>query len=87
MAGTWTVATDNPDCRIILAFTKWSGGDRAATRRCQSDELGALSAWDVKGDQVVLVDANGASVANLYSSGPQRYDGSTAGGNRISLTR
>ena len=87
MAGTWVVASDNPDCRIILAFTKWSGGYRAATRRCNSGELSAVTAWDVKNDSVVLVDSNGATVASLYSSGEERYDGSTAGGNRISFTR
>jgi Protease inhibitor Inh len=87
MAGTWTVASDNPDCRIILAFTKWSGGYRAATRRCNSTELGAVTAWDVKGQSVVLVDSNGSTVASLYSSGPERYDGSLAGGTAISFSR
>ncbi|MGI9400356.1 MAG: AprI/Inh family metalloprotease inhibitor [Rhizobiaceae bacterium] len=87
MAGTWTVASDNPDCRIILAFTKWSGGYRAATRRCNSPELGTVTAWDVKGDSVILVDSNGTQIANLYSAGPERYDGSLAGGSAISFTR
>ena len=87
MAGTWTVATDNPECRIILAFTKWSGGYRAATRRCNSSELSSVSAWDVKDNRVVLVDANGNQVANLSSSGAERYDGSTSGGKRITFSR
>ena len=88
MAGTWTVASDNPDCRIILAFTKWSGGYRAATRRCNSDPNWApVTAWDVKGDSVILVDSNGSQVASLYSAGPERYDGSMAGGAAISFTR
>ena len=87
MTGTWTVATDNPDCRIILAFTKWSGGYRAATRRCDAPELAAVTAWDVKGSQVVLVDGSGNTVASLYSSGPERYDGRTSGGKPIRFTR
>lgn len=87
MAGTWTVASDNPDCRIILAFTKWSGGYRAATRRCNSAELGTVTAWDVRGDSVILVDSNGSQIASLYSAGPERYDGSLAGGAAISFTR
>lgn len=87
LAGTWIVDSDNPDCRIILAFTKWAGGYRAATRRCESDELGAVTAWDVNGDHVVLVDGSGQMVASLYSTGPERYDGSTAGGLRISFSR
>lgn len=87
MAGTWTVDSDNPDCRIILAFTKWSGGYRAATRRCNTPELAAVTAWDVKENQVVLVDGTGNTVATLYSSGPERYDGSTSGGKAIRFTR
>ena len=87
MAGTWTVASDNPDCRIILAFTKWSGGYRAATRRCNTPELAGVTAWDVKGNQVVLVDGTGNTVATLYSTGPERYDGQTNSGKAIRFTR
>jgi hypothetical protein len=87
MAGTWTVATDNPDCRIILAFTKWSGGYRAATRRCNAPELTAINAWDVKDNRVVLVDASGNSIASLVGAGPERYQGSTSGGKPIAFTR
>jgi len=87
MAGTWTVASDNPDCRIILAFTKWSGGYRAATRRCNSSELSSISAWDVHGSLVVLVDGNGNRVASLQSAGAERYAGSTASGSQVTFSR
>jgi hypothetical protein len=87
LAGTWTVASDNPECRIILAFTKGSGGYRAATRRCNTPEISAVTAWDVKDNRVVLVDAGGNQVASLASTGPERYDGSTAGGKPVSFSR
>ncbi|MFZ1814992.1 MAG: protease inhibitor Inh/omp19 family protein [Rhizobiaceae bacterium] len=87
MAGTWTVPSDNSECRIILAFTKWSGGYRAATRRCNTPELAAVSAWDVRDNRVVLVDSNGNNVASLYSSGGERYDGTTNSGKPIQFTR
>jgi hypothetical protein len=87
MAGTWTVATDNPECRIILAFTKWSGGYRAATRRCNAPEIAAVSAWDVRDNKVVLVDASGNQVASLASTGPESYDGTTAGGAPVRFSR
>ncbi len=87
MTGTWTVASDNPECRIILAFTKWSGGYRAATRRCTTQELGSVTAWDVKGNQVILVDGTGNTVATLYSAGAERYDGATSSGKAIQFTR
>ncbi len=87
VTGTWVVASDNPECRIILAFTKWSGGYRAATRRCETTEMGAISAWDVKDNKVVLIDANGNQVASLASSGAERYDGVTSGGKSVSFSR
>lgn len=87
MTGAWTVNTDNPDCRVFLSFTQWSGGYRAGTRRCNAPELASVSAWDVKENRVVLVDGNGAQVASLASAGGERYAGTTSGGNAITFTR
>lgn len=87
LAGSWNVPSDNADCRIILAFTRWSGGYRAATRRCSSPEIGSINAWDVQGNQVVLVDSAGNKVANLQSTGNNRYSGQTVSGKPISFAR
>lgn len=87
VSGAWIVASDNPNCRMILAFTKWSGGYRAATKRCNSPELASVSAWDVEGQQVKLMDASGNTIARLYQSASERYDGTTNGGQPISFTR
>lgn len=87
MAGSWNVPSDNSQCRIILAFTKWSGGYRAATRRCNSPEIATITAWDVKGQRVVLVDNSGNMVASLYASGGSRYDGTTNTGKAITFSR
>ena len=87
MAGSWQVPTDGHDCRIILAFTKWSGGYRAATRRCISAEMQAVNAWDVKDQSVVLVDQSGNEVARLFATQSGRYDGRTKGGYPVSFTR
>lgn len=87
VSGAWIVASDNPDCRMILAFTKWSGGYRAATKRCNSQELSSVSAWDVKGQQLVLMDSSGNTLARLYQSANERYDGTTNSGQPVSFTR
>lgn len=87
VSGTWQVISDSSSCRMILAFTKWQGGYRAATRKCSSTELGSISAWDVKGKQVILMDANGNAIAKLYKSGNERYDGTTNSGAAIVFTR
>lgn len=87
MAGSWQVPTDGADCRIILAFTKWSGGYRAATRRCSSPEIQAINAWDVKDRTVVLVDQSGNEIARLFGANGGSYQGRTKSGQAISFTR
>lgn len=87
LAGSWNVASDSSQCRAILAFTKWSGGYRATTLRCNSPELSTVTAWDIKGSKVVLVDGNGSQVASLGSVGTERYSGVTASGQPISFSR
>ncbi|MCP4183487.1 MAG: AprI/Inh family metalloprotease inhibitor [Hyphomicrobiales bacterium] len=87
LAGSWQVPTDGLDCRIILAFTKWSGGYRAATRKCVSQEMQAVNAWDVKDQTVVLVDQSGNEIARLFAKQTGRYDGRTASGEAVSFVR
>ena len=87
MAGSWNASSDNPQCRVILSFTKWSGGYRAATRRCNAPELGSVTAWDIKNNQVVLVDSSGTQVASLASAGEEQYAGRLSSGNPVTFTR
>jgi len=87
LAGAWNVNSDNAGCRAILSFTQWSGGYRATTLRCNSPELSTVSAWDIKGSRVVLVDTNGTQVASLAAVGKDRYAGQTASGKPVSFSR
>jgi len=87
VSGAWIVASDNPNCRLILAFTKWSGGYRAAPKRCNSPELSSITAWDVQGQQVKLMDSSGNTIARLYQSASERYDGTTNSGMPVTFTR
>ena len=87
MVGAWTVSTGGSNCQIFLALTKWSGGYRAASRGCSAAAISDVQAWDVKGNQVVLVNSKGANAASLYKSGNERFDGSTNGGGAISFSR
>lgn len=87
MAGSWQVPTDGSGCRIILAFTKWSGGYRAATRKCNSPEIQTVNAWDVKDQSVVLVDQSGNEVARLFGTQNGHYSGRTKSGKPVSFTR
>jgi Protease inhibitor Inh len=86
LVGAWKVTTGGSSCQMFMAKTKWSGGFRAASRGCPGDAA-AVSAWTVNGSQVVLKDSSGNQVATLFSSGGTRFDGTTKGGQSISLSR
>ena len=86
LVGAWKVTTSGSSCQMFMAKTKWSGGFRAASRGCPGDAA-SVSAWTVNGSQVVLKDSNGNQVATLFSSGGTRFDGTTKGGQAISLSR
>ncbi|MBB4005057.1 MAG: protease inhibitor Inh/omp19 family protein [Aurantimonas endophytica] len=84
--GAYRVTTTGGNCQIILSLTQWTGGYRAASRGCPG-AVADVSAWDVSGSQVVLKDSGGTTVANLNSAGGARYEGTTTGGQQISLYR
>ncbi len=77
LIGGWTLASAGETCQLSMNLTTWSGGYRASTRGCVSDELKAVGAWDVAGKEILLKDASGAVVARLYAAAPNRYSGLT----------
>lgn len=77
LIGGWTLASAGETCQLSMNLTSWSGGYRASTRGCVSDELKAIGAWDVAGKEILLKDASGAVVARLYAAAPSRYSGQT----------
>lgn len=86
LIGRWSAGTGGSTCDVFLSLTKWTGGYRAASRGCVGDAA-TITAWDVQGKQVILSDSAGNQVARLYQSAGERYDGSTASGQPISLSR
>ncbi|MGN6551859.1 MAG: protease inhibitor Inh/omp19 family protein [Pararhizobium sp.] len=86
LIGRWTVTAGGSSCDIFLALTKWTGGYRAATRNC-GGSASNVSAWDVKGNQVVLSDSTGNQLAALSQTGAQGYSGTTTDGQPITLSR
>lgn len=86
LVGAWKVSTSGSSCQMFMALTQWTGGYRAASRGCPGDAAN-VSAWDVRGQQVVLSDSSGNQVATLFSSGAGRFDGQTVSGRAISLSR
>lgn len=75
LAGAWTISSGGETCKLFMNLTSWTGGYRANTRGCASEELKSIGAWDLGGKEVTLKDSSGSPVARLYASAPQRYSG------------
>ena len=86
VTGVWTADVGGQSCKIATSMTKRGSNNRAAPLRCAAPADG-IAAWNVAGKQLTFYDANGETVARLYSSGGERFDGQTQSGQPISLTR
>lgn len=87
LIGGWKITSRGSNCQLFLTLTGWTGGYRATTRGCSNEELGGVAAWDLNGKQVVLKGDGGTEVARLYPTGPERFDGQTAGSSAVSVFR
>lgn len=86
VVGSWKTATGGVNCQMFLTLTKYGENSRGGTRGC-AGELQTMRGWNVAGKQLVLYDEAGSRIAILYSTGAERYDGQTTGGQAISLSR
>ena len=86
LLGSWNANAAGVSCQMILSLTKQGDNFRAASLQCPGDAAN-VAAWEVAGKQVVLKDRDGNVVARLYSTGAERYDGQTTGGQSISFSR
>ncbi|TKT82826.1 protease inhibitor Inh/omp19 family protein [Aquamicrobium sp. LC103] len=86
VAGVWNASVAGQSCRIATPQTKFGQGFRAGPLRCPAP-LDGVKSWNVSGKQLSLYDESGNSLAQLYSSGGERFEGQTSGGQSISLTR
>jgi hypothetical protein len=86
MVGNWRVSNGGSSCDMFLTLTNLGSGSRGGTRGC-AGELTAMGSWEVAGKQVVLKDRNGNPLARLFKTADARFDGSTNGGQPVSLSR
>jgi len=86
MVGSWKVNSGGKSCDMFLTLTNLGSGSRGGTRGCVG-ELTAMGSWEVSGKQVLLKDRSGSSIGTLYKTADARFDGSTASGQSISLSR
>lgn len=87
LLGGWSVTAGGETCQLFMTLTTWTGGYRASTRGCKAPALTSISAWNLDGKQVVLNGSDGKSVARLYSSGNNHFNGQLDGGQPITFFR
>ncbi|HUG61003.1 MAG TPA: protease inhibitor Inh/omp19 family protein [Methylomirabilota bacterium] len=87
LSGGWTIASGGESCQLFMSLTTWSGGYRANTRGCSTDQLKSVGAWDLNGKEIVLKDASGAAIARLYASTPTRFSGQSTSGQGVQVFR
>ena len=86
LVGGWKVNAGGANCDMFLTLTNLGSGSRGGTRGC-TGQLATMGSWEVSGKQVVLKDRDGNSLATLYKSAENRFDGSLSGGQPLSLSR
>jgi hypothetical protein len=87
LLGGWTISAAGDSCQLFMTLTTWAGGYRASTRGCTSPSLQTISAWNMEGSQVQLLDDAGATVARLYPTSKTQFNGQTQGGGPVSVLR
>ena len=87
LLGGWTLASASDTCQLFMSLTTWSGGYRATTRGCGSETLQGVSAWNLEGQQVSLLNDSGSTVARLTSASKTQFNGQTVAGEAISVSR
>jgi hypothetical protein len=86
VTGVWKASVSGQSCQIATSLTKLGANNRAAPLRCAAP-IDGVKSWNVAGKQLTLYDETGNTVARLYSSGTEKFDGQTESGVPISLTR
>lgn len=86
VAGVWNASVSGQSCKVATPQTKFGSGYRAGPLHCPAP-IDGIKSWSVAGKQLTLYDENGGTLARLYSSGGEKFDGQTSNGLPISLTR
>ena len=87
-AGSWTaISSGGRSCRATLSMAKAGNARRASTSGCAGDGMSQVSAWDLRGDTIVLMGSGGAPVAR-FEAAPRAMSGTLAGsGDRVTMSR
>lgn len=87
-AGSWTaINSDGSSCRATLSMAKAGDARRASTSGCAGDGMAQVSAWDLRGDTLVLLGSGSAAVAR-FAVAPGAMNGTLAStGTPVTMSR
>lgn len=87
LLGGWTINAAGDSCQLFMTLTTWAGGYRASTKNCTNASLQTISAWNMEGGQVQLLNDAGTTLARLYPTSKTQFTGQTEGGGPITVSR
>jgi hypothetical protein len=89
LGGSWKVGEAHGDkmCDLTLEKTKFISNYGAHTGIGCPEGLFGVSSWLLAGDEIRLMSPGGSVLAKLHPAGHGRWDGSTAAGLAIFMTR
>ena len=87
LLGGWTISSAGDSCQLFMTLTTWAGGYRASTRGCTNASLQTISAWNMEGGQVQLLNDAGSTLARLYPQSKTQFSGQTEGGGPVTVSR
>ena len=87
LLGGWKINAAGESCQLFMTLTTWSGGYRASTKGCKNPAVQKISAWNMEGKQIQLLDDSNVTVARLYAASKTQYNGQTEGGGPVTVTR
>lgn len=87
-AGSWTaINSTGRSCRTTLSMAKAGDARRASTSGCAGDGMSQVSAWDLRGDTIVLFGSGSVPVAR-FAAAPRAMSGTLANsGDPVTLSR
>jgi hypothetical protein len=83
--GTWSVSDADSKCRITLSSQVTLDRSRASSN-CKSPSLAKVNYWERRGNEVVLYEGEKVT-ARLFDKGNGQYEGSTARGAPVTMSR
>jgi hypothetical protein len=87
LSGQWIIESGGERCNLFMVQTGWTGGYRASTRGCTSEQLKGVSAWALTGKEITLKDATTAPIATIVSVEPGRFTGRLSNGAAVVVYR